>query len=129
MGKFHETEFYRAFKNGGLFFLDEMDASIPEVLVMLNAAIANRYFDFPNGKIDAHPDFRIMRLVTLSVMVLVIKYVGRNQLDGASLNRFAILEIGYSPKLLKTVLQKISSLSVSLEVLEVHVRKLVTTTS
>lgn len=41
-GVYHETEFYKAFTNGGLFFLDEMDASIPEVLVLLNAAIANR---------------------------------------------------------------------------------------
>ena len=59
-GNFHETEFYKAFKNGGLFFLDEMDASIPEVLVLLNAAIANGYFEFPNGKITAHEDFRVV---------------------------------------------------------------------
>src|SRR5699024_3585815 len=26
-GRFHETQFYEAFTNGGLFFLDEMDAS------------------------------------------------------------------------------------------------------
>ena len=47
MGKYQESEFYKAFKNGGLFMLDEIDASIPEVLVILNAAIANKYFDFP----------------------------------------------------------------------------------
>ena len=47
-------------RNGGLFFLDEMDASIPEVLVLLNAAIANGYFEFPNGKITAHEDFRVV---------------------------------------------------------------------
>ena len=41
-GTFHESQFYKAFKNGGLFMLDEMDASTPEVLVILNAAIANR---------------------------------------------------------------------------------------
>ena len=29
-----------------------MDASIPEVLVLLNAAIANGYFEFPNGKVN-----------------------------------------------------------------------------
>ena len=41
-GKFHETEFYKACKDDKdcIFFLDEMDASIPEVLVLLNAAIA-----------------------------------------------------------------------------------------
>jgi hypothetical protein len=42
-GKFHDTEFYKACtdENDCIFFLDEMDASIPEVLVLLNAAIAN----------------------------------------------------------------------------------------
>lgn len=49
-GKYQETQFYKAFTQGGLFFLDEMDASIPEVLVILNAAIANRYFDFSKWK-------------------------------------------------------------------------------
>ena len=44
-GNFHETEFYKACtdENECIFFLDEMDASIPEVLVLLNAAIANGY--------------------------------------------------------------------------------------
>ena len=59
-GVYHETEFYKAFKNGGLFFLDEMDASIPEVLVLLNAAIANGYFEFPNGRIEANENFRVV---------------------------------------------------------------------
>lgn len=47
-GVYQETQFYKAFTHGGLFFLDEMDASIPETLIILNAAIANRYFDFPH---------------------------------------------------------------------------------
>jgi len=61
MGVFHESQFYKAFKNGGVFMLDEIDASIPEVLVILNAALANRYFDFPApiGYVEAHPDFRV----------------------------------------------------------------------
>lgn len=59
-GKYHETEFYKAFKNGGLFFLDEIDASVPEALIILNSAIANKYFDFPTGRIKAHKDFRVV---------------------------------------------------------------------
>ena len=34
-GRYHETEFYRAFVNGGVFLLDELDASLPEVLTLL----------------------------------------------------------------------------------------------
>ena len=49
-GKYHETEFCKAFTQGGIFMLDEIDASIPECLVILNGAIANGYFDFPTGR-------------------------------------------------------------------------------
>lgn len=96
MGKYHETEFYRAFRFGGVFFLDEMDASIPEVLVILNAAIANRYFEFPCGKIDAHPDFRIVAAGNTFGTGADNTYTGRYCLDGASLDRFSVVEIDYS---------------------------------
>lgn len=98
MGVFQETQFYKAFKNGGLFMLDEMDASIPEVLIILNAAIANRYFDFPApiGKIEAHENFRIIAAGNTFGMGADYEYVGRNQLDMASLDRFAMVKIDYS---------------------------------
>ncbi len=98
-GNFHETQFYKAFKNGGLFMLDEVDASIPEVLVILNAAIANRYFDFPNGKIEAHPDFRVVAAANTFGTGASYIYSGRNQLDGASLDRFAVVYIDYSKRI------------------------------
>ena len=59
-GLYHDTNFYKAVKNGGLFFMDEMDSSASEVLVGLNACLANGYFDFPNGTIQAHKDFRVI---------------------------------------------------------------------
>lgn len=97
MGVFHESQFYKAFKNGGLFMLDEMDASIPEVLVILNAAIANRYFDFPApiGYVEAHPDFRVIAAGNTFGLGANYEYVGRNQLDMASLDRFAVVKVSY----------------------------------
>ena len=94
-GLYHETEFYKAFKNGGIFFLDEMDASIPEVLVLLNAAIANRYFEFPNGKIKAHKNFRVVAAGNTVGSGADEMYTGRLVLDQATLDRFAIIEFGY----------------------------------
>lgn len=94
-GVYHETEFYKAFKNGGIFFLDEMDASIPEVLVLLNAAIANRYFEFPNGKIKAHKNFRVVAAGNTVGSGADELYTGRLVLDQATLDRFAIIEFGY----------------------------------
>lgn len=94
-GTFHETEFYKAFKNGGIFFLDEMDASIPEVLVLLNAAIANRYFEFPNGRIKAHKNFRVVAAGNTVGSGADEMYTGRLVLDQATLDRFAIIDFGY----------------------------------
>lgn len=105
MGIYHQTQFYEAFTKGGLFMLDEMDASIPDVLVKLNMAIANREFDFPQGKdingnlvggkVKAHSDFRVVSAGNTFGLGADYEYVGRNQLDGASLDRFAIVEIDY----------------------------------
>ncbi|QWY14788.1 AAA family ATPase [Staphylococcus phage SAP23] len=97
-GKFHETQFYKAFTNGGLFFLDEMDASIPEVLLILNSAIANKYFDFPTGRVSAHEDFRVVSAGNTMGTGADHIYVGRQQLDGATLDRFAQVEFTYDNK-------------------------------
>lgn len=98
MGTFQETPFYKAFTQGGLFMLDEMDASIPEVLIILNAAIANRYFDFPApiGMVKAHPNFRVISAGNTFGQGADFQYVGRNQLDMASLDRFALIKMNYS---------------------------------
>lgn len=97
-GIYHESQFYKAFKNGGLFMVDEMDASISETLIILNAAIANGYFDFPApiGYVEAHEDFRIVAAGNTYGYGADMQYVGRNQLDMASLDRFAVVEIAYS---------------------------------
>lgn len=98
-GKFHETEFYQAFTKGGVFFLDEMDASIPEVLVLLNAAIANRYFEFPGkGKVDAHKDFRVVAAGNTVGSGANELYTGRLVLDSATLDRFVVIEFDYDQR-------------------------------
>lgn len=105
-GTYHETQFYKAFKNGGLFFLDELDASIPEVLVILNAAIANRYFDFPTGKIEANKNFRLIAAGNTLGTGADNVYSGRYCLDGASLDRFSIIQIPYSKKIEEYITNK-----------------------
>lgn len=95
-GSFHETEFYKACKDGNdcIFFMDEMDASIPEVLVLLNAAIANGYFEFPNGRVD----FDHVHFVAAGNTVgsgADDMYTGRMVLDQATLDRFVIIEFDY----------------------------------
>ena len=98
-GLYHETQFYKAFKNGGLFFLDEIDASIPEVLIILNSAIANRYFDFPTGRVKAHEDFRVVAAGNTMGTGADALYVGRSQLDAATIDRFAQVEFNYDSEI------------------------------
>lgn len=95
-GAYHPTQFFKAFTNGGLFFLDEMDASVPETLIILNAAIANRYFDFPTGRVRANPKFRVIAAGNTLGTGADINYTGRYSLDRASLDRFALVQIDYS---------------------------------
>lgn len=98
-GTFHETEFYRAWTKGGLFFLDELDASLPEVLVLLNAALANGYFDFPGkGRLDAHPDFRCGAAGNTVGTGADEQYTGRMPIDQSTLDRFVFIEWDYDPK-------------------------------
>ena len=102
-GKYQETQFYKAFTKGGLFFLDEMDASVPETLVILNAAIANKYFDFPCGKVDADPKFRVIAAGNTLGTGADINYTGRYCLDRASLDRFALINVDYSRSIEKAI--------------------------
>ena len=98
-GTYHQSEFYRAFTQGGLFFLDELDASAPEVLVCLNAAISNRYFAFPTGYEEAHPDFRVLAAGNTLGTNGSALYTGRTRLDAASLDRFVVIEVGYDRRI------------------------------
>lgn len=102
-GHYQKTQFFEAFTNGGLFMLDEIDASTPEVLVILNAAIANGYFDFPTGRVEAHKDFRIIAAGNTFGTGADSEYTGRFQLDASSLDRFAILEVGYEKEVEKAL--------------------------
>lgn len=99
-GDFHETEFYKACtdENECVFFLDEMDASIPEVLVLLNAAIANGYFEFPNGRVNLKHVHFVAAGNTVGSGADEM-YTGRMVLDQATLDRFAIIDFDYSMRI------------------------------
>ena len=102
-GHYSKTQFYDFCCNGGVFFLDEMDASIPEVLVALNAAIANRYFDFPCGKVELNENCRFICAGNTYGTGADAEYTGRYQLDAATLDRFAVVNIDYSKDIFNAV--------------------------
>lgn len=98
-GNYVSSSFRKAFEKGGVFLWDEMDASAPEALVAFGAAIDNKICDFPDNQVQAHPDFVCMASANTYGMGADRMYVGRNQLDAATLNRFAVIEMGYDESL------------------------------
>ena len=87
--------------------IDEMDASCPEALIILNAAIANGYFNFPApiGNVTKHPNFRCVAAGNTMGFGADAQYVGRNQLDAATLDRFAMIKMDYCPAIEENICQ------------------------
>ena len=94
-GNYQATEFYHAYTEGGLFMLDELDASDENTLITLNSA-ANGYFAFPCGTVKQHPDFRLIAAGNTVGRGATDEYTGRRVLDMASLSRFLPREHKYS---------------------------------
>lgn len=98
-GKVHRTAFREAFEHGGLYLFDEIDASQPAALLAFNAALANGMFDFPDRNVHAHPNFRCIAAANTWGKGATMDYVGRNALDAATMDRFAMLEMRYDASL------------------------------
>lgn len=98
--EYNESPFVRAYRSGGVHLLDELDASDPNLLVTVNAAIANGVLSVPTAGVE--PIKRHERCVLIAAANTYgngasREYVGRNQLDAATLNRFTMgtIEIDY----------------------------------
>ena len=87
-GRIVNTEFRKAYENGGLFLLDEIDASFPQAILAFNAALANDFMDFPDKKVPKHKNFYCIAAANTFGTGADRQYVGRNQLDAATLDRF-----------------------------------------
>lgn len=99
-GNYQATPFYTWCKNGGVFLFDEIDASQPGALVAFNAALANRVCTFPNGeKIELHSDCICFAAANTYGKGATRQYAGRNPIDAATLDRFAMLELDYDSEL------------------------------
>ena len=104
-GDYEETPFYKAWKNGGLFFADELDNSTAEAIIPLNAALANGYYTFPNSgeKVAKHPDFYCIAAGNTNGQGATEEYCGRYQMDESSRDRFAFVEIDYNKKVEESI--------------------------
>lgn len=87
-GRIVNTEFRKAYEHGGLFLFDEIDASFPQAILAFNAALANDFMDFPDKKVPKHKNFYCIAVANTFGTGADRQYVGRNQLDAATLDRF-----------------------------------------
>lgn len=92
-GNYVATEFRRRFEHGGVFLLDEVDAGNPNVLGVLNSALANDWVAFPDQMVSRHKEFVAIACGNTYGNGATAEYVGRNPLDKAFVDRFTIMDI------------------------------------
>lgn len=96
-GLYHTTPFRQAFETGGVWIADEIDAWDAAALLAANSALANGYSVFPDSPqpIMRHPNFRMIATANTFGTGADRVYIGRNELDAASLDRFATVLVDY----------------------------------
>lgn len=89
------------YESGHVLLWDELDAADPNMLIAANTAMSNGHWPLPH-RVDAplakrHADTVIIGAANTYGTGANRVYAGRNQLDGASLDRFActIIEVDY----------------------------------
>jgi len=98
-GNYISTEFRKRYETGGVFILDEIDNGNANVLSVLNSALANGSCAFADGMVAKHKDFILIATANTFGNGANAQYVGRNQLDSATLDRFVTIEWNYDEEL------------------------------
>jgi hypothetical protein len=99
-GTYHGTAFRSAFEHGGVFIIDEIDAADSGILTCLNQALAANWYEFPDGKVAKHSSLRIVATANTWGNGATREYVGRQEIDAATMDRFgAKLSVDYDPDL------------------------------
>lgn len=92
--EFLTTQFLECYENGGVFLFDEIDAADSNVLLVINSALANGHLSVPsrhdNPVATRHPDFVCIAAANTWGRGADRQYVGRNELDEATIDRFRI---------------------------------------
>jgi hypothetical protein len=91
-GDYVQTSFRKSFEFGAVFCADEFDAGNPNTNTVINSALSNEVSGFSDGMVNRHPDFTVVACCNTIGKGANSKYVGRNKLDAATLDRFAVIE-------------------------------------
>lgn len=110
--EYRAAPFIDAYEKGGVFLFDEIDSADPNMLTVINQALANGGFMVPqrldNPYVKRHPDFVCLAAANTFGNGADMQYVGRNQLDAATLDRFrvGIVQMDYSPAVEASIVDK-----------------------
>lgn len=102
-GKYNRTPMRDAYEFGGLIVVEEFDGANPKALLAANNLVANEDTDFPDGMVKRHPNFVCVMAGNTFGTGASRQYVGRTQIDAATLDRFAFIEYGYDEALERKV--------------------------
>jgi MoxR-like ATPase len=97
------SRFVDMFGKGGVFLIDELDKADPTVVTALNMATSNGYIVPVDAaeRIERHPDFIV--IAGANALANDRAYTASVRLDASSLDRFAIMQWGYSDAITKHV--------------------------
>lgn len=102
-GTYRTTPFRQAYEKGGVFVMDEIDAGNSNVLIQINSALSNGICSFPDKQVKAHKDFHFIATANTYGKGESMKYVGRNRLDAATLDRFTIIHWNIDEKVERAI--------------------------
>ena len=100
-GNYVTSPIREAFEKGGVLLLDEFDSAHAGVVTIINSLLANGHCSFPDKIVTKHDHFICLVACNTYGHGANIDYVGRNRLDGATLDRFVVVNVGYDVKLEK----------------------------
>lgn len=90
-GKYNPSGFREVYENGGIFLFDEMDNGNASVVALVNRALSGWQNEFPDRPVDRNWNTRIIAAANTIGKGATAQYVGRNALDAATLDRFAMI--------------------------------------
>lgn len=102
-GRTVKTEYRHSYETGGVFLWDELDGSSPSAMLAFNAGLANGHQDFPDVVVPRHENFRAIASANTYGNGADRLYVGRNQMDAASLDRFFVIPMNYDERMERTL--------------------------
>lgn len=108
-GAYVPSNFYRCYKYGDIYFLDEIDNGIANATIILNKFMGSskNSFTFPDGvTIKRHPNFRIVTAGNTKGSGKTLAYNTRQKLDEATLQRMTPIEFDYDNRIEMLILKE-----------------------